>query len=74
MFITIIPIYLYLIKFNNFKIIFKVRLCTALNKRCLEIINQEPNLSISQLNSLYRGYNHRYNVKEPRLFYKILEG
>ncbi|XP_022168362.1 FAST kinase domain-containing protein 1, mitochondrial isoform X1 [Myzus persicae] len=51
-----------------------VRLCTALNKRSLEIINQEPNLSLDQLNSLYRGYNHRYNVKEPGLFYKILDG
>ncbi|CAI6366545.1 unnamed protein product [Macrosiphum euphorbiae] len=50
-----------------------VRLCTALNKRCLEILNQEPNLSIDQINSLYRGYNHRYNVKEPELFYKILD-
>jgi len=55
-------------------IFIKVRLCTALNKRSLEIINQEPNLSLDQLNSLYRGYNHRYNVKEPGLFYKIIDG
>lgn len=45
----------------------------ALNKRCLEILNQEPDLNINQLNSIFRGYNHRINVNEPELFYKILD-
>lgn len=68
---------LYFIFLHIFILLFliysKVRLCTALNKRSLEILNQELNLNINQINSLFRAYNHRINVDEPELFYKILD-
>jgi len=50
-----------------------VRLCTALNKKCLDFLNREPKLNIHQLNSIYRGYNHRINVNDHELFYKIID-
>lgn len=28
---------------------------------------------MDQLNSMFRGYNHRRNVNEPELFFKILD-
>ncbi|VVC40572.1 RAP domain,FAST kinase-like protein, subdomain 2 [Cinara cedri] len=50
-----------------------VRIGTALNKRCLNILNQEHDLSINQLNSMYRGYNYRVNINEPEVLYKIVD-
>ncbi|XP_050441714.1 FAST kinase domain-containing protein 1, mitochondrial [Adelges cooleyi] len=50
-----------------------VRLGTALNKRSLELLSQNDDLNINQLNAMFRGYNNRYNVGDPELFYKLLD-
>ncbi|XP_050530459.1 uncharacterized protein LOC126899510 isoform X2 [Daktulosphaira vitifoliae] len=49
-----------------------IRLGKALNKQSKVLLTQNS-LNINQVNVMFRGYNHRYNIGDPELFYKIID-